>query len=173
MSCAQTQGFTKDCLNSIGGVKILYIGTKSEVASSTITAGAVTAMAMASTKKLWTYDVGKSNANFEEDMAKSLEAGTLFYKPKIDFALKKMTVATQNELHILAQNELVVAWKDNNGNYWIMGLENGIDLMERKAGSGKGLADMNGYTNSLSGEEPMPVYGISSAIIATLIVAAA
>jgi len=173
MACDLTQNFTIDCINSKGGVKILYIADFDDLDTApTIVAGAITVMALATGKKFWTYNLERANASFAQSAKKDLNNGSLYHEMKYDWNKKKMDVASQNEIQILLQKRLMAIHLDNNGLYWCTGITNGLDLMTSDAGSGKALADLNGYTLSMTGEEPSPAYSISSAIVATLIVPA-
>ena len=44
--------------------------------------------------------------------------------------------------------------------------------MDAAAGSGKGLADLNGYTMSMTGQDANPAYEVTQAIVSVLIVPA-
>lgn len=173
MACLLTQGFTIDCINSVGGVKTLYIADFNDlVTAPTITAGAVTAMTLATGKKFWTYKLEKQNASATQSLKKSVENGTVYYEAKYDFNIKKMAVASQNELTLLAQNRLLVIHLDNNGKYWLFGVNAGCDLLTNEGTSGKAFGDLNGYTASITGMEAAMWYEVPSAIIATLTVPA-
>jgi len=170
MACALTQNFTIDCINSKGGVKTLYVADYTDLTTApTVVAGAVTVMALATGKKFWTYNLEKQNAAAVQSLKKSVENGTTYYEMKYDWNIKKMSVASQNELTLLAQNRLLIMHKDNNGKWWVGGVENGCDLMTNEGTSGKAMADLNGYTVSIMGEEPNMWYEVPSNIVATLI----
>jgi hypothetical protein len=170
MSCTLTQGSTIGCLKSVGGIKKLYIGDFNDLASYTATAGVITAVALTAEKQMWTYNVEKQNCAFAQEVKKSLEAGTIYYETKVDWTMKKMTAAMNQELSALLSARLFVAFKDNNGINWITGLENCMDAMTAPTGTGKMFSDLNGYTIGLTGQEPEMAYQISDELLATIIV---
>ena len=173
MACELTQDFTIGCINSKGGVKILYVADYDDlVTPPTIVAGAVTAMALTVGAKFWTYNLEKQNASFAQSLKKDYNTGTVFYDLKYDWNIKKMSVATLQELSILAQKRLLIIHKDNNGLYWLGGVENGCDLMTDDTTSGKAFSELNGSTLSVTGEEPSKVFQVPDGIVATLIVPA-
>lgn len=175
MSCLLTQGATIDCINSKGGIRTLYIGDYNDYASqtpATVVAGAITAMTLATGKKLWTYNLEKQNASFSQDLKKSYDTGSLYYESKIDWNMKKISASFSVELSTMAQMRLIVMMLDNNGKHWITGLSNGLDLMTTAVASGKAFADLNGFTLGITGEEPALAYEVPSGVVATLIVPA-
>lgn len=173
MACELTQDFTIDCINSKGGIKILYVADYNDlVTPPTIVGGAVTAMTLAGGKKFWTYNLEKQNASFAQSLKKDYAAGTVYYDLKYDWNIKKMAVSTLQELSILAQKRLLIIHLDNNGLYWLGGVENGCDLMTDDTTSGKNFSELNGSTLSVTGEEPAKVYQIAKALVDVLIVPA-
>lgn len=170
MACNLASNSTIDCLNSKGGVKIAYIGELADLNTYTVTSGAITAMDLAIGKKFWTYNLEKNNASYSESMKKNFDNGTKYYEGTFAFNTKKMAAATLLEFDVMAQTPLMLIYKDNNGKYFITGIENGGQLMTNDATSGKAFADLNGNTLSITFEEPAPIYEVSSVIVATLIV---
>jgi hypothetical protein len=170
MSCNTTQGTTIGCLNSIGGIRELYVGEFNDLVSYAVISGAITAIALTGGKQLWTHKLLKQNASFNQDPKKSLENETLYYENKVDWTIKKMSATMNQEIEAMLQNRLIVAFKDNNGLNWITGLVNGVDAMTAPSGTGKMFSDMNGYTIGLVGMEPNKAYQISDELLATIIV---
>lgn len=170
MSCTLTQGATISCVNSKGGIKRLYIGDFNDLVSYTVTSGAITAIALTAEKQMWTYNVEKQNCTFAQEAKKSLENGSLYYESKVDWNMKQMSSAMNAELTSVLQARLFVAFKDNNGKNWIVGLENAVDAMTTTSGTGKMFSDLNGYTIGLVGMEPEMAYQISDELLATIIV---
>ncbi len=172
-NCALTQGFNLDCDDNVGGVEVLYIGELDEVASSTIVAGKITAMAMNTTKQFFTFQVTKEDAEATETEQKSVENGTLFYEQATIFTMKKMSLIKRNEVRLLATNRTLIMFKDNLGTHWMYGFKNGCDKVgTNEAKTGKTFGDMNGYMMGFLGKEPVSAYEVDPAVVATLIVPA-
>jgi hypothetical protein len=54
---------------------------------------------------------------------------------------------------MLGQDSLLVIAKDKNGNYFLMGENDGAELSAGNAGTGKALTDLNGYNITLTAME--------------------
>jgi hypothetical protein len=168
MSCALTQGYTLDCADSIGGIKTIYVtelGNKSAITSAS---GIITAFTLTSGKKFWAYELVKETGNFTEDQTKSVANGTVFQDQKLSFTVRKMQPSLQQELKLLAQNQLMVIVLDRNNTYWLLGENNGMDLITRSGASGTAMGDFNGYTLNFEGKEENPAKKVTSSLIASL-----
>ena len=172
MACILTQGNSLPCRDSVGGIAEIYIAELANKATLTTTSGVITAFTMASTKKFWTYFVEKEDASFTDTTTVSAEAGTKFNEQGGTFTIKQMNSSNRNELDILAKNKVMLIAKDNNGVYWLYGEANGLDVVTIAATSGKAYGEMNGYTITFAGKEVAPAKAVTSALMATLTVAA-
>jgi hypothetical protein len=168
MSCALTQGYTLDCADGIGGIKKIYVTELANKSTLTEASGVVTAFTLSSGKKFWAYDLIKETGNFTEDQTKSVANGTVFYDQKLTFTIRKLQASLQQELRLLAQNDLMIIVLDRNGIYWLLGKTNGVDLITRGGASGTAMGDMNGYTLNFEGKEERPMPQVSSGLIAAL-----
>lgn len=153
MSCALTQNYTLDCKDSIGGLKEVYFAAVEDVASWTGTAGTYTDVTMDAGKFFWKYDLIKESSNFAEAINTNVQNGTVFYTATLEIILNKLQVNTRNEILLLAKNRLVAIAIDNNGEAWILGKENGLDITGGGSGSGTAFGDRNGYTLTFTGNE--------------------
>ena len=97
-------------------------------------------------------------------------SGTISYEPQIDFTIKKLTTAVIQEIHLVAQNVLTMMVEDINGDYWLFGKDQGMDLMTWTLESGTAITDFNGQKLSFKGKEISPIYKVTGTLIANLIV---
>jgi hypothetical protein len=51
--------------------------------------------------------------------------------------------------------------KDQRGEYWVMGLQNGVRAINGAMNTGKAFGDLNGVTVTLQGKEPEPAHNVS------------
>jgi hypothetical protein len=96
-------------------------------------------------------------------------SGTISYEPQIDFTIKKLTTAVIQEIQLVAQNVLTMMVEDVNGDYWLFGKDQGMDLLTWSTESGMAITDMNGHKLSFKGKEIAPIYKVTSTLIANLI----
>ncbi len=174
MACIIIQGNQLDCADAVGGVAEIYLTEFANVPQANITAtsGVITAMTCSTTKKFWTFQVEKENAELTQMGTRSVENGTSFYDQSAVFTLKKMSASNRNALDILMKNRLLVIIKDNMGTYQLIGQVNGADVTTVEGKTGKAFGDMNGYTITINGKEAAPANFVTASLLATLTVPA-
>ena len=172
MSCVLTSSRTISCRDAVGGIKTIYITEFENKATLTATSGNITAHTLSTGKRYWQYDLIKESGEYEEKHVPSTENGTIFYETELKVSLHKASVVTRNELMLIAQNRLLIIILDRNGNYWLMGENNGADFMPSSGKSGRAMGDFNGYELVFSCKEEKPMQTLSSALIPTLILPA-
>jgi len=170
MACILTSGRTLACRDAIGGIKKIYITELENKNVLTASAGTISAFTLLTGKQFWSYDLIKETAEYDQKIVTSTENGTVFYETELKIMLHKTSVATRNELKLIAQNRLMVIILDRNGDYWLMGEVNGADLMPSSAKSGKAFGDFNGYELVLSAKETDLMQIVTSSLIPSLIV---
>lgn len=178
MACTLTTGFTLDCKDSIGGIKSVRFATKADwdSISATIASGEVTATSASTI--FYKYELRRETSSFNDDPQADQSIGGLHYKPSLSVVMNKLDTAKRNEILLLAKNRLVAiietAQPDDSagdGDFWVMGNSNGIDMVASTSTSGTAGADRNGYELAFEGMEAEPVIRInpSSGTVDTLL----
>jgi hypothetical protein len=168
MPCALTQGYTFDCKDNIGGLKSVWFIGWNDVSSVTVASGLVSAITKSAGKVFYKYQLVRNTASFTENIAGSIENGTVVYNQELTIVINKMNVSMRNEILLLAQNNLMAVVEDQNGRYWLGGRYNGLDLLTGSSSTGTAQSDRNGYTLTFSGGEKELAPEVSSGIIAGL-----
>lgn len=168
MPCALTQNILRDCRQSVGGIKAIYITELANISSLALSGGTVTGITMAGSTKFRTYTFRKETGSFSEAITASDANGTVFYAPTVTIALAKLQVNTRNEIALLAQNDVAIIVLDNNGSYWLTGSSNGLTLSAGTEDTGKAFGDMNGYNLTFTGGEPQPMYQVLASVVTTV-----
>jgi hypothetical protein len=57
---------------------------------------------------------------------------------------------------------------DRNGNYWLLGSRNGLELTTGTSQTGTAMGDRNGYDVTFTGMEEIPMLSVSGSIVAAL-----
>jgi hypothetical protein len=166
--CILTQGYNLDCRDSFGGLSTVYVMELANATTITQTAGIVTAITKASTKKFFEYKLVAFTGDADDNMTASRENGTVFTTQGLRFPINKMTVAVRNELLLLAQNRLVIVIVDQNGLGWMYGKINGMMITSIGAKTGKALGDRNGYELVFEGMEKELAPNVNDATILAL-----
>jgi hypothetical protein len=76
-----------------------------------------------------------------------------------------------HHLFVLAKNpDLKIIVETNNGSedgvgkYWLLGEENGVQLLSGTGATGTAFGDLNGYNLTFTGQEPEPASEISGSL---------
>lgn len=168
MPCALTQGYTFDCKDNIGGMKNVWFIGWNDVTSVTAASGVVSAITKGAGKVFYKYQLVRNTASFTQNIAGSIENGTIVYNQELTIVINKMQVSMRNEILLLAQNNLMAVVEDSNGRYWLAGRYTGLDLLSGSASTGTAQSDRNGFTLTFSGGEKELAPEVASGVIATL-----
>lgn len=168
MACALTANIALACKDAVGGIKKIYVTELANKATITASAGAISAFTLTTGKQFWVYDFEKETGEWTEKIQTSVENSTTFYEHELKVRLSKKDVTKRNELHLLAQNRVMIIVLDRNGTYWLLGEANGCDLMPSTSVTGKAMADFNGYDLIFSGKEEAAAQTVASGLIAAL-----
>ena len=171
MSCISfSGGISKDCENNIGGLKKLYITDFDNIYAYSQSGGTVSSISMTGSTVFYEFSFNRNSATFTEDLVKSVEAGSALFEQTVTVTIPRRDVAKRNTLSLLTQRDLAVVIEDSNGLYWYPGAEEGMYLSESTSTSGTAKADGSNYVLTLKGFEASRAFGVSSSIIAGLLV---
>lgn len=170
-NCLLTTGFSLDCRNSIGGVDEVWIGEFEglDTDAFTVVSGAVSAMSMLGSYKFYNYKLRKNTSEGKADFAGDVATGSGYIMQSVQIQLDRFDVTKRNEIRLLGQKPLMIIVKDKNGLLSLYGAEHGLDLSEGTAGTGKEATSLNGFVLTFTGEANNFPYGISQAIVDTLV----
>jgi hypothetical protein len=168
MSCALTQGYLLDCKDSLGGISEVYFMAEQDITSYTEASGVITALVKGAGKRYYKYELVKATSSFVENINASVENGTIFYQQELTVVLNKLQANTRNEILLLAKNLLSAVVKDNNGKFWILGLDRGLDITAGSSQSGTAEGDRSGYTLTFTGKEVALCPEVNSTVASAL-----
>jgi hypothetical protein len=94
--------------------------------------------------------------------------GTVYFTPEVVVVLSKLDVNKRNEIKVLAQQRLVAIVETNDGSYWVVGWQNGLELNAGTSATGTAFADLSGYSLTFSGMEAEQMLSIGSADVAAI-----
>lgn len=172
MACDLTAGYSKPCRDEKGGIKSVYFIQTEHISSYTETSGQVTAITLTSGNRAWKYALEMNLSSFTDTLTTSRENGTTFAAQSLTVILNDNRQATRNQLVLLAQNDLTCIVELANGDFEMLGADNGLSLETDERASGAVKGDRNGHTITLVGEEDELAYKVDSSIIAALLIPA-
>lgn len=175
MPCDISLGRAEQCKNSIGGLRAVYFinwGDATTVTYSATAGQEDVITALGGTPTGYKYEL-KGSSTFEQTVTSSRENGITFVDQKLSLSLKKLSIADNKQLKLLAYGRPQIIVEDNNGNFFMAGLTKGMDLVTATISSGAAMADMSGYKMEFQGMEPVPANFITgpltTAVLASIV----
>jgi hypothetical protein len=162
MACLLTSGRKVPCKSAVGGIKTIYFADYGTLGAETIVAGEITALA--GTPEWFKFDV-KGTSSLETAINSSRESGTTFYESTVTMSLTFQDKATQEQLKLITHARPHVAIEDYNGNYFLVGLENGGEVTGGSISSGAAMGDLSGYSLTIVAQETAPPYFVTGSVI--------
>ena len=153
------------CTSSVGGIKAIYAAPFGSLGDLTIVGGEVTAIGNDGSVDLYKYDLESSNG-LEQAVTASAENGTVFYEQTLTITLKKLDLASQNELTDLIKSRTSIFIEDYNGNYFLMGATNGVQSSGGSITTGQAYGDLSGFSGlTFSAQETLPAYFVAATVV--------
>lgn len=152
-------GILADCNPNLAGISDVWIGYFDNVEVET-SGNSVTSFAVENDGKLYHYSFAKQTGSLTSTITVDETNGTRFYTNEIGLQFTKMEAKKHMEMEALAAEHLSVIVKDNNGLYWLVGKDTYVSSTAQVAQSGTAFEDLNGYTLTLSNQEPHLPYEI-------------
>ena len=105
-------------------------------------------------------------SSLTQNVQASVENGTVAFEQVLELSLPKLTKEDHKEIKLLAHGSPHVAIEDQNGNFFLAGAVNGMDVTAGTVVTGTAMGDMSGYTLTLTGMERMPANFLASDLTA-------
>ena len=101
----------------------------------------------------YTYDMTRGSGSLTQTITSDLVAGTVFFDQVCSVTFNKAAAADIVEISNLVKGRVAVMVEDNNGNWFVMGLKNGVEVSGGTAQTGQAAGDQNGFTLEFSAQE--------------------
>ena len=156
MACDLSLGRLEPCKDSVGGLKNLYFVNFGDLGAITYDATNTDVIdAIAGTPSAYKYEI-KGASSFTQNIQSDRLTGTTAFEQVLEVTLKKLTVADHKELKLLSYGRPHVIVEDYNGNFFLAGLEHGMEVTGGTIVTGAAMNELSGYTLTLSGMERVP-----------------
>ena len=162
MPCLMSTGRKLACKDAVGGIQKVFFADYGTLGTATISGGIVSTFSSTS-YTLFQYDV-KSASGLEQTITSSNDNGTTFFEQTLTLVLTKLDAATQVELAKVIATRPHVFVQDNNGNYLAVGMTRGCDV-NGTISTGVALGDLNGYSLTITSQEPLMAQFVAAAAI--------
>lgn len=159
-SCYISTGYTLDCRTaSTGGLKTAWIlgGVNNSITGYTVTNSQVSAIG--GTGTWFKFQLPKQAASLTETLGVNDTAQSVTFQPELIINLPKLDTTLRDVfVDLVSQNEIYALVEDNNNRYWLVGLDNGLQVSAGSLQTGQAYTDLNGANAlTMSGGEPTSI----------------
>ena len=158
MSCDIANGVAEPCKSAVGGLDAIYIINYGDYAATDITYdGTNTDMIndINSVSNIYKFELKGANS-FEQTITSSRDNGTTFVEQTLTVNLKQQSAAKTKLVKLLSYGRPHIIVRTRANQYFLAGLERGLDLTTGVISNGTAMGDMNGYTLTFVGQENIP-----------------
>ena len=164
MPCNITTGRQLPCKDATGGIQAVYFLNYNQVgfaptssADDVITGlGSVTA---------YKYAVKGANNNLQNNINSSRDNGTTFFEQVVNVQFTKLDATTNKELKLLAYGRPQMVVHTYEGDAFVCGINNGMELTAGSIQTGTAMGDLYGYTATFTGQEQLYSQFISGSTV--------
>lgn len=164
MACDLTLGRDWQCKEVVGGINNVFFVNYGDITSATVTYDVTDTDlidSVSGTPNAYKYVV-KEASSFTQNVQSDLATGTTVFEQVLELTLKKLSVADHKELKLLIWGRPHVIIEDNNGNFFLAGLEHGLSVNGGTIVTGAAMNELSGYTLTLTGMERVPANFLDS-----------
>lgn len=159
MSCDIANGVAEPCKTAVGGLDAIYIINYGDYAYPTDFTYDLTNTDMINdinnVSSVYKFELKGANS-FEQTITSSRDNGTTFVEQTLTVTLKQQSAAKHKLVKLLAYGRPHVIVRTRSNQYFIAGLERGMDLTTGVISNGTQMGDLSGYTLTFQGMESLP-----------------
>ena len=166
MSCDIAHGRLEACKDGVSGLDAIYIinygdfnpdpsTLGGDVTYSTTAGYEDTISDIANISNVYKFELKGANS-FEQTIQSSRDNGTTFFEQVLTVQLKRQDVATHKTIKLLAYGRPVIIVRTRGNEFFIAGLQRGMDVTAGTVSSGTAMGDFNGYSLTFTGMENIP-----------------
>jgi hypothetical protein len=153
--CEITTGRLEVCKDVVGGLDAIYFinyGDYNFPTDVAYVASTDTIDTIANVTSLYKYQLKGTNT-FDQVITTSRENGTSFVEQTLSVVLKKQDAATHKTVKLLSYGRPNIIVKTRNNQFFLAGLEHGMELTTANVSNGTAMGDLVGYTLTFVGTE--------------------
>jgi len=156
MSCDSiTRGRLEPCKDSVGGIAKVYFVNKGEISGVTYDTDTDIIDGVTGSPSAYEFEV-RGASTYTDNITSSRENGTTYFEQVLELQLPKLTTEDHKTIKLLSFGQPSIIIEDNNGSFFLAGLEFGMDVTGGTISTGSGMGEYSGYTLTFSGMEKAP-----------------
>jgi len=132
-------------------------GLGNSITGYTVTNSMVSAIG--GTGTWFNFQLPKQSASLTETLGVNDVAQSVTFQPELVVNLPKLDTTLRDVfVDLVSQNEIFVLVEDNNTRYWLVGLDNGLQVTAGSLQTGQAYTDLNGASAiTMTGGEPTSI----------------
>jgi hypothetical protein len=159
-ACFISTGYTLDCrTSSTGGIKTMWVlgDSGNTISGYTVTNSEVSAIG--GTGTWFKFELPKQSSSLSETLGVNTTSQSVTFQPEIVVNLPKLQTQLRDVfVDLVSQNEIFALIEDNNNRYWLVGLDNGLQVTAGSLNTGLAYTDLNGASAlTMTGGEPTSI----------------
>ena len=169
MSCLIDKGRGYFCQGQVGGIKQIFLAnwySANKITGVTAdgTTGVVSALTTAGSLEFFQFDLDRQTSSFNQTITTG-GGGAVNYEQALDIHLSHDSEESWARMQNVVEGIFQCIVLDNNGVYYLLGVDNGIDVTGGTYAHGGDVAysDYVGYILQMIGSETFPAYNLSTA----------
>lgn len=145
-------GINLDCLNSLGGIKKVWMAQYSDVEAVALDESSemIKTITLASTKNWAGYEFRKGTGSMTSTLNVDETTGTNYVTTELSLVFTRMDTQKRIEVAGMAIGQLAVVVLDSNGKYWFLGKDDYVSSSAGTGQTGQAKTDSNSYNITLS-----------------------
>ena len=158
MACDIAKGRVEQCKDQVGGLKAVFF-INYQIARADITYDATDTdmiTAITNVDTLYKYELKGVDNTFDQDVVSDRNAGTTYFSQKLNIRLKHQDIATHKQIKLLSYGRPHIIIQSNNDQFFIMGLEQGADVVGGMISTGGEMKSASGYSLNFVADEKVP-----------------
>lgn len=179
MNCKKLKAITKGCDdNNLGSIKKIWIADLGDISAfeiedvdATTDPGMLANISLESTAEFVEFTFGKNTSSYTENWQGDIAADVHLWASEISIGLRRIEVSKRNAIAVLAEGRrpLVVVVMDNNDEFRVFGLDDGMRLTAMESGTNETREAGTFYTITLSGEDRWLAPFATTTVLGTVI----
>lgn len=155
MSCDISAGRTLPCKDGIGGIKNVYFANYGAISVTEEADDSILATAF-NLDPFYKYDINNGASSLTQNIQSNKENGTTAFEQVLELTLPRLSKEDNQQVKLLAFGRPHIVVEDYNGNFWLVGKENGCDVTGGSIVTGAAMGDLAGYTLTFTAMERKP-----------------
>tara|TARA_R100000935_G_C2832243_1_gene165835 strand:- start:581 stop:1156 length:576 start_codon:yes stop_codon:yes gene_type:complete len=168
-NCQIAKGRGHFCQGQVGGIKTIFLGNwynANKITSVTVGVddGLVSALISAGSQEFFQFDLDRQTSSFNQTITTG-GGGAINYEQGLDLHMSHDSNESWARMQNVVESVTQCIVLDNNGVYYLLGVDNGIAVTGGTYAHGGDVAftDYVGYVMQLIGSEPFPAFNLGTA----------